>query len=140
MTEEIFVRVGDVMTPSPYIIPGLASVRQAIDLMHDKHVSSLVIEKRHDGDEYGVVTVHDIAEKVIGADRSIDRTSVYEIMSKPVLTVNTQMNIKYAIRLLTRFQLTRAFVVEQEKVVGIVTLRDMAVRFVDIIGGPAPEA
>ena len=140
MTEESFVRVGDVMTSSPYIIPGLASVRQAIELMRDKHVSSLVIEKRHDGDEYGVVTVHDIAEKVIGADLAIDRTSVYEIMSKPVLTVNTQMNIKYAIRLLTRFKLTRALVVEQEKVVGIVTLRDMAIRFVDIVAGSEPEA
>lgn len=140
MTEERFVRVGDVMTSSPYIIPGLASVRQAIELMRDQHVSSLVIEKRHDGDEYGVVSVHDIAEKVIGADLSIDRTSVYEIMSKPVLAVNTRMNIKYAIRLLTRFKLTRALVVEQEKVVGIVTLRDMAVRFVDNAAGSAPEA
>ena len=82
----------------------------------------------------------DIAEKVIGADRSIDRTSVYEVMSKPVLTVTTQMNIKYAIRLLSRFQLTRAFVVENEKVVGIVTLRDMAVRFLDVVDGAESEA
>ena len=140
MTENSFVRVGDVMTSSPYIVPGLASVRQAIELMRDERVSSLVIDKRHDGDEYGVVSVHDMAEKVIGADRSIDRTSVYEIMSKPVLSVNTRMNIKYAIRLLTRFKLTRALVVEQEKVVGIVTLRDMAVRFADGDAGSEPEA
>ena len=82
MTEESFKRVGDVMTDSPHIIQGLASVRTAIELMHEKHVSSLVIEKRHEGDEYGMVTVHDIADKVIGADRSLERTSVYEIMSK----------------------------------------------------------
>ena len=131
MTEETFVRVGEVMTPSPYIVPGLASVRQAIEIMHEKHVSSLVIEKRHDGDEYGLVTVHDIAEKVLGEDRSIDRTSVYQIMSKPVLAVNTQMNIKYAIRLLSRFRLTRAIVVEQDNLVGVVTLRDMVVRLLD---------
>ena len=80
MTEETFIRVGDVMTKSPYLIPGLASVRTAIELMHEKHVSSLVIEKRHEGDEFGVVSVHDIASKVIGVDRAIDRTSVYEIM------------------------------------------------------------
>ena len=134
MTEETFVRVGEVMTPSPYIVPGLASVRQAIEIMHEKHVSSLVIEKRHDGDEYGLVTVHDIAEKVIGEDRSIDRTSVYQIMSKPVLAVNTQMNIKYAIRLLSRFRLTRAIVVEQDNLVGVVTLRDMVVRLLDADG------
>ena len=79
MTEETFVRVGDVMTPSPYIIPGLASVRQAIETMHQQHVSSLVIDKRHEGDEYGMVTVHDIAEKVIGADRSVDRTANHNV-------------------------------------------------------------
>ena len=131
MTEETFIRVGDVMTKSPYLIPGLASVRTAIELMHEKHVSSLVIEKRHEGDEFGVVSVHDIAEKVIAIDRAIDRTSVYEIMSKPVLTVNARMNIRYAIRLLTRFHLTRALVLEHQELVGIVTLRDMVVRIVE---------
>ena len=131
MTREAVTRVGDVMSESPHTIDGLASVRQAIDLMRDKHVSSLVIDKRHDDDEYGMVTVHDIAEKVIGIDRPVGRTSVYEIMSKPVLTVNRQMSIKYAMRLLTQFALSRALVVEHGKMAGIVTLRDMAVRYVD---------
>ena len=131
MTREAVTRVGDVMSESPHTIDGLASVRQAIDLMRDKHVSSLIIDKRHDDDEYGMVTVRDIAEKVIGIDRPVDRTSVYEIMSKPVLTVNRQMSIKYAMRLLTQFALSRALVVEHGKMVGIVTLRDMAVRYVD---------
>ena len=131
MTREAITRVEDVMTVAPHIIDGLANVRDAIDLMRDKHVSSLIIDKRHDGDEYGIVTVHDIAEKVIAIDRSASRTSVYEIMSKPVLTVSRQMNIKYAMRQLTQFRLTRALVVEDGKMVGIVTLRDMAVRYVD---------
>jgi len=131
MKPETVTRVGDVMTVSPHIIDGLASIRDAIHLMRDAHVSSLIIDKRHDNDEYGMVTVHDIAEQVISADRSVDRTSVYEIMSKPVLTVDSQMSVKYAIRLLTRIRLTRALVIEQSKLAGIVTLRDMAVRYVD---------
>jgi signal-transduction protein with cAMP-binding, CBS, and nucleotidyltransferase domain len=125
MTREAITRVGDVMTASPHLIDGLASVREAIDLMRDKCVSSLVIGKRHDDDEYGMITVHDIAEKVIGIDRPVGRTSVYEIMSKPVLTVHRQMSIKYAMRLLTQFHLSRALVIEHGKMVGIVTLRDI---------------
>ena len=39
------------------------------------------------------------------------------------------MDVKYAIRLLTRFRLTRALVTERGQMVGIVTLRDMAIRF-----------
>lgn len=132
MSEQRFIRVGDVMTPSPRVIDRLATVREAIELMRHHHLSSLVIDRRYDGDEYGMVTVRDIAEKVIGPDRSIDRVSVYEIMAKPVLTVDEGMNIKYAIRLLTRFLRSRALVTRKGQMVGIVTLRDMAVRFLDV--------
>ena len=126
-----FVRVREVMTPSPRVIDGLATVREAVELMREHHVSSLVIDRRHEGDEYGMVTVHDVAGKVIGQDRSKDRMNVYEIMSKPLLTVDLDMDIRYAIRILTRFQLSRALVTEKGSMVGIVTLRDMTIRYPD---------
>ena len=131
MSETGFTRVREVMTPAPRIIDGLATVREAVELMREHHVSSLVIDRRHEGDEYGMVTVHDIAGKVIGEGRSQDRMNVYEIMSKPVLTVDADMDIKYAIRILTRFQLSRALVTEKNSMVGIVTLRDMTIRYLD---------
>ena len=123
-----YTRVREVMTTPSQTIDGLASVRHAIDRMREERVSSLVIDRRHEGDEYGVVSVHDIAGEVIAKDRSPERTSVYEIMSKPVLTVDVDMDVKYAIRMLTRFRLTRALVVEHGNMVGVVTLRDMAIR------------
>lgn len=131
MSEQEYLRVRTVMTAPSRIIDGLASVTQAIELMRKNKVSSLVIDRRHEGDEYGMLVVHDIAEKVIARDRSTDRTSVYEIMSKPALTVDADMDIKYAIRLLTRFKLTRALVTERGEMIGIVTLRDMAIRYTD---------
>ena len=124
-----YIRVREVMTPTPRVIDGLATVREAVELMRKHHVSSLIIDRRHDGDEYGMVTVHDVAGKVIGEDRSQDRMNVYEIMSKPVLTVDFEMDIKYAIRILTRYKLTRALVTEKGSMVGIVTLRDMTIRY-----------
>ncbi len=132
MTSETIVRVGDVMTASPRVIDGLASVREAIEVMRAENLGALIIDKRHEADEYGMVGMHEIAEQVIGIDRSVDRTSVYEIMSKPVLTVDKQMVIKYAIRLLTRFRLTRALVVEHGSMVGIVTLGDMVLRAAEL--------
>lgn len=128
MTEHDYVKVRHAMTPSPRLIDGLATVREAMDLMREHGVSSLVIDRRHEGDEFGLVVVHDIASKVIANDRAPERVSVYEIMSKPALTVDVDMDVKYAIRILTRFQLTRALVTEQGKLAGIVTLRDMAIR------------
>jgi len=129
MTDRPYISVRDVMSPTPHTIDGLAPVSQAIALMREKQVSSLVIDKRHKGDEWGIVVVHDIAEKVIGLDRSPDRVSVHEIMSKPVITVDSEMDIKYAIRLLARFGLSRALVEEKDALIGIVTLRDMVFRY-----------
>ena len=129
MNHHPYVKVEDVMSGDPHVIDGLATVRNAIDLMREHNVSSLVIERRDEMDEYGVVTVGDIAAHVASKDRSPERTSVYEIMSKPVLSVDVGMDIKYAIRMLNRFKLTRALVIRQGEMVGIVTLRDMVVRY-----------
>ena len=129
MTGRSYTKVRDVMPPSHKVIDGLATVRAAIDLRRQEHVGSRVIDRRHEGDEFGMLVVHDIADKVIGRDRSPDRTSVYEIMSKPVLSLDADMDVKYAIRLLTRFHLTRALVTEQGDLVGIVTMRDMVIRY-----------
>jgi len=120
--------VGEVMTSTVKVVDGLATVKQAIELMREHQISSLVIDKRHDDDEYGLLVVTDIATKLIGYDRSPDRTNVYEIMSKPVLTVNRQMSIKYAVRLLARFGVSRALVTFDNQLVGLVTLRDMVLR------------
>jgi CBS domain-containing protein len=107
------------------VINGLDSVQHAIEFMQENRVSSLVIERRHEHDEYGVVSVRDIAREVIARNRAPERVSVYEIMLKPVLTLEAGMDIKYALRLLSRFHLTRALVTDEGRMVGIVTLRDM---------------
>ena len=125
MTEETYIRVRDVMTASPIVVDGLATARQAIELMREHGVNSIVIDKRDAEDEYGILAVHDVAEHIVSPGRSPDRVNVYEIMSKPVMSVDVDMNIKYAVRLLIRFRLTRALALEQGKVAGIVTLRDL---------------
>ena len=122
---DVVVKVSDVMQTSLVLIDGLASVREAVAVMEKNRVSSLIIERRQAGDEYGVVTVHDIAGKVIGMDRSTNRTSVYQIMTKPALTVHSHMNVRYALRMLSRFNIARALVLRDDELVGLVTMRDM---------------
>lgn len=120
--------VGEVMSSSVKVIDGLATVQQAIELMREHQISSLVIDRRYEGDEYGLLVVADIANKVIANDRSPERTNVYEVMSKPVLTVDREMNIKYATRLLARFGVSRALVTSGSQLVGLITLRDLVLR------------
>ena len=63
---------------------------------------------------------------MIAPNRSPDRVNVYEIMSKPVWTVTPDMQARYAARLLVRFEISRAVVVDRDRnPIGMVTLRDL---------------
>ena len=64
--------------------------------------------------------------RVIAENRAAERVNVYEVMSKPVLTLPSEMQVRYAVRLLVRFGVSRAVVVDQDRnPVGIATLRDL---------------
>jgi signal-transduction protein with cAMP-binding, CBS, and nucleotidyltransferase domain len=128
MSDPQYIPVREVMSHKPIVIDGLGTVAQAVALMRENNVSSLVVDKRDAADEYGLVTVARIAAEVVAEDRSPERVNVYEIMSKPVISVDAGMNIKYAVRLLSRLGLTRALVLDAGKVVGIATLKDLVLR------------
>lgn len=129
MNNKKIIRVGEVMTPDVKTIERRETVAVAIELMRSSGVSSLIVNRRNEDDEYGMLVVSDIANKVIGPDKSPERVSIYEIMSKPVLTVSEEMDIRYAVRLLGQFGLSRALVVDDSrKLKGLVTMRDMVLR------------
>ena len=124
-----YIKVSDVMIPKVITIDGMATAKEAIDTMQRTGIRSLVVERRDESDEFGLLVISDIAKKVMAADRAPERVNVYEIMSKPVLTLPADMNIKYAVRLLVQFDLSRALVVDDSrKPVGIVTVRDLVLK------------
>ncbi len=124
------VKVSQAMTASVHTIDAMATVKDAIQVMRTHNVSSLAVERRDENDEFGLLVIVDIAREVISKNRATERVNVYEIMSKPVVTLPADMSIKYAVRLLVRFELSRALVVDSaRKPVGIVTLRDMVLRY-----------
>ena len=132
MTEAISIRVRDLMVTEMHTIDGLATVTQAMALMKQHQVDYLVVNRRNSDDELGVITVGDIAREVIANNRSPKRVNVYEIMSKPLLTVPDDMLAKYAVRLLVRFERSRAVVVDQQRnALGRVTLRDLIMGYAE---------
>lgn len=120
------LRVSDVMGTELHTIDGLATAAEAMAAMKRLQISSLVVNRRHDDDELGLITVSDLAREVITHDRAPERVNVYEIMSKPALTVRSGMLARYAVRLLVRFGVSRALVIDdQGSPLGLVTLRDL---------------
>ncbi len=132
MSEKEYISVSEVMSRDIYTIAGKATVTDAIKIMREHHVSSLVVERQGEHDEFGLLEVFDVAKEVMAENRSADRMNVYEIMQKPVMSIAADMNIRYAVRLLVRFRLTRALVIDEKRApVGLVTIRDMVLEHMD---------
>jgi len=110
------------------LVDGLATISEALAEMDHESNKSLVVNKRHDDDEFGMLLISDIARKVLAKNRSPQRVNVYEVMSKPVITVDPDMNIRYCAQLFERFHLSRAPVVENKRVIGIISFTDMVLK------------
>lgn len=127
-SEKKLIRVREVMKKQFDLIDGRVTVMEALRTMRHIDTKSLIVDKRHDDDEYGMVLISDIAKKVLAKDRSPDRINVYEIMTKPLLTVDPDMDIRYCARYFETFDLSRAPVVENRKVIGIISFTDMVLK------------
>ncbi len=121
-----FVQVKDAMTTNNYqFADGMMTVAEGIKLAKQFNVSALIINKRHEQDEYGLVMLADIAKEVLAKDRSPDRVNLYEIMAKPLLSVNPNMDVRYCARLFERFRIHLAPVIENNEVIGMVDYINM---------------
>ena len=127
-TPRNIIRVRDVMKFDVDIVDGMLTVAEALKSMKFPDTRTLIVDKRHDDDEYGVVMFRDMAKKVLARDHSPNRVNIYEIMSKPVLSVYPDMDIRYCTRLFDRFGLSRAPVLEDQKIIGLVSYTDIVLK------------
>lgn len=129
---ENVIRVRDVMKSEVDVMDGMLTVTEALNSMVYLDTRTIIVDKRHDDDEFGVVMFRDIAKKVLARDHSPNRVNIYEIMSKPVISVHPDMDIRYCARLFDRFGLSRAPVVEDRKIIGLVSYSDIVLKGLSI--------
>lgn len=128
MTRRSVIRVADVMEQGYAIVEGMVTVAEALAVLREKNAHFLIVAKRHDDDEFGVVMAADIAKQVLARNRSPERTNIYEIMSKPVLSVQPRMDIRYCARLFHRFGISAAPVIEGDEIKGIVAYDQLVLK------------
>lgn len=124
-TERNLVRVADVMMQDYAMVDGLMSVKDALRIFKEEKASLLIVKKRDADDEFGLVSLSDIAKEVLAKDRSPERVNVYEVMAKPVVSVEPRMDVRYCARLFDNFGLSTAPVIEQGQVVGVVSYNEI---------------
>ena len=121
MTSQNNGRVRDCMKPDVTEVDGRMDVLSAMRVMKDVGATSLIVKRRDENDEYGLLLFSDIARRVIGEDKAPERVNVYEIMAKPVITVRPDMHIRYCARLFENFGIGHAPVEEDGKIIGMVS-------------------
>lgn len=113
-------------------VPPIATVFEAIKIMSERHIGALpVIQDRA---LVGIISERDYARKVILKDKSSKTTRVSEIMTPDVITVTKEQSVDQCISLMQRHHIRHLVVVEEGRVVGMVSLRDL---FTEIIGEQA---
>ena len=122
------VRVREVMKEDLDIIDGMETVADALAHMKYPETRTIMIDKRHDDDEFGVVMFRDIAKRVLAPDLNPHRINMYEIMSKPVISVDPGMDVRYCTKLFDRFGISRAPVIENGKIIGLVSYTDIVLK------------
>lgn len=125
MSEKTIVRVRDVMTDNYQLVDGMLMVSEALDTMKNTGTRVLIVDKRSNDDEYGIVLLTDIARKVLAVNRAAERVNIYEIMSKPVVGVDLGMDIRYCARLFSNLGFSYAPVIDCGELKGIVGYAEM---------------
>ncbi len=113
--------VRDCMRTEVTEVDGKLDVLSALKIMKSVGATSLIVKRRDENDEIGMLLFSDVAKEVIAKDRAPERVNVYEIMAKPVLTVRPDMEIRYCARMFVNFGISHAPVVEDGKIVGMVS-------------------
>ena len=118
------MKAAEIMTTDVVTINGAATVAQAVLTMREKGIRTLIVNRRHDQDAYGIVTQTDIVEKVVAYGKDPQKMRVYEIMTKPCVVINPDLGVEYVARLLTNIGIHCAPVI-QDKLLGIISFTDI---------------
>ena len=130
--QQHIIRVKDVMKKEFDCVDGLDTIATALKKMNHINTKCLIVNKRHEDDEYGILLISDIARKVLAQDKPADRINVYEVMAKPVISVDQNMDVRYCARLFDRFDISRAPVIDNGKLAGVVSLTDLVLKGLSI--------
>ena len=130
--------VRDAMTASPRSIGASASVVEAARLMREAHIGSLPITD--DEQLVGMITDRDITTRVVAEAADPQTTSVGDVYSQDLISVEPDSDLEEAVRLMAQHQVRRLPVVENGRLVGIVAQADIALRETETKTGELVEA
>ena len=113
------VMVGDVMT-----IDENSTAKEAADVMNKFEIGCLIAVRK--GKALGIVTERDLLKRVVAEAKDSTKTKVKEIMTSPLVVVEPAMDLEEAVKLMFQMKIKKLPVVDGKRLVGLVTLTDIA--------------
>jgi CBS domain-containing protein len=120
----MILKVEDVMVEDIITVDSDATVMEAVGLMNKHEIGCLIVVRR--GKAVGIVTERDLLKRVLAESRDPKKTKVRQIMTKPLIFGEPDMDIEDAARLMFRKKIKKLPVVEGGRLLGLVTLTDLA--------------
>jgi len=114
-----------------------ATLREAMVRMRSHNIKSLVVKKRSAGDAWGIVTYTTLLRTIIEEEGDVDLINVYDVASKPALTIPGQLEVRHAVSLMLRFDIKRLVVTRDNELAGILTMHDVVAAILEKIDEPS---
>lgn len=121
---EVSLSVEDVMTMDVITIDENASVKEAADIMNQYEIGCLIAVRK--GKAIGIITERDLLKRVIVETKNAKKTKVGEVMSSPLEVVAPGTSLEEASRLMFKKKIKKLPVVEKNRLLGLVSLTDIA--------------
>ena len=130
MTEEekeergVSLKVEDVMVKEVITIDENSTVKEAAEVMNKFEIGCLIAVRK--GKAMGIVTERDLLKRVIAEAKDAAKTKVKDVMSSPLVVVEPGTDLEEAVRLMFQMKIKKLPVVEGKRLVGLVSLTDIA--------------
>ncbi|MBE0512263.1 CBS domain-containing protein [Candidatus Bathyarchaeota archaeon] len=118
------LKIENVMVSDVITVEAEATVRQAVDLMNKHEIGCLIVVDEEEK-PVGILTERDLLRRVLAERKDPVRVKVSQVMSKPLVTGTPHMDLEAATRLMFKKKIKKLPVVEDGRLVGLVTLTDM---------------
>jgi CBS domain-containing protein len=118
------LKVQDIMVKEVVTVDEKSSVKQAADIMNRFEIGCLIVTK--EGKAVGILTERDLLKRVVSEAKRPTSTKVLRVMSKPIIVVEPDMDLEEAAKLMFKLKIKKLPVVESGKLMGLITLSDLA--------------
>jgi len=121
---ETTLKVEDVMVKEVVTIDDNVTVKEAADVMNKFEIGCLIAIRK--GKAMGILTERDILKRIVADGKDAARTRVKEVMTSPLVVAEPGMDLGEAVKLMFQMKIKKLPVVDGKRLVGLVSLTDIA--------------